>query len=75
MKPLKIRKIGNSLGVILPKEILAELRLGEGDVIFALKEGHKALAFSAPEKDFEAQMEIARKGMKRYGNALAELAK
>lgn len=75
MKPLKIRKIGNSLGLILPREMLAELGLGEGDEVVAVKQGHKAFSLSVPEPEFARQMEIARKGMKRYREALAELAK
>lgn len=75
MKPLKIRKIGNSLGVILPRDLLAELGLGEGDEVVAARSGRGALELSIPEEDFARQMEVARKGMKRYRKALAELAK
>ena len=36
-KPLKIRKIGKSLGPVLPKALLRELRVGEGDQLYAVK--------------------------------------
>lgn len=75
MKALKIRKVGNSLGVILPKEMLAELGLGEGDELVAIKEGQRAFSLTASEPELARQLEIARKGMTRYRRALAELAK
>ena len=36
-KPLKIRKIGTSLGVVLPKELLTELGVGEGDLLYPVR--------------------------------------
>ena len=75
MKPLKIRKVGNSLGLILPKEMLDELGLGEGDEVFATKEGHKAFSISVPDDRHDEIMRLAREGMDEYAEALAELAK
>jgi putative addiction module antidote len=74
MTALKIRKIGNSVGVILPKEVLAELNVGEGDSLFLSKtQGGYQVRTSDPE--FERQMEIARGVMKEYRDVLRELAK
>ena len=75
MKPLKIRKVGNSLGLILPKEMLDELGLGEGDEVFATKEGHKAFSISVPDDRHDEIMAIAEEIMEEYSEALAELAK
>jgi len=74
MLKLRVRKIGNSLGVILPAEAVAALRVDEGDEFF-LTEGPDGLRMTPYSPDFERQMKIARKGMRRYRNALRELAK
>lgn len=75
MKPLKIRKIGNSLGVILPKEMLAELGLGEGDEMIARRVGPRSFSLSLPDSEFGRQMALAEEIMDDYRDALAELAK
>jgi putative addiction module antidote len=74
MSTLKIRKIGNSLGVVLPKAVLARLRVGEGDVL-SLAETPAGVELSAYDESISAQMEVARDLMRRYRNALRELAK
>lgn len=74
MNALKIIKIGNSSGVILPKEILSELNLEQGDSVSVTRTPN-GIALRASNEEFEAQMEIARKVMKKYRNALRELAK
>lgn len=73
-KALKIRRIGNSLGVVLPKDALARLRVGEGDHL-SLSETPEGLVLSPYDEDIERQMEAARRGMRHYRNALRELAK
>lgn len=75
MKPLKIRKVGNSLGLILPKEMLDELGLGEGDEVLAAKEGHKAFSITVPDDRHDEMMALADEIMEEYSEALAELAK
>ncbi len=73
-KPLKITKIGNSAGVILPKEVLAHLGREVGDEItLVLKPGGIELVSGDP--DFEEQMAAARKVMAERKRALRELAK
>lgn len=71
---LEIKKIGNSTGLILPKELLARLGLQQGDevVITEAPDGFKVSKASA---DLERGMEIARKAMRTYRDALSELAK
>jgi putative addiction module antidote len=72
---LQVRKIGNSIGVILPKELAARLNLKEGDKLFPVAQSDGGVLLTPYDPDFEKAMEIARRGMKRYHNALAELAK
>ncbi len=72
---LQVRKIGNSIGFILPKETAARLDLKEGDQLFLVDQPEGGIVLTRRDTDFEKAMEIARRGMKRYHNALAELAK
>lgn len=71
---LKVTKIGNSLGVILPKETIAKLRAEQGDELY-VTETPGGIQLSAYNADFEAQMETMRATMKKRRNALRELAK
>ena len=74
MTALKIRKIGNSAGVILPKEMLADLNVKEGEVIHLVKSG-AGYSLHAEVPDFERKMEAARYVMRKRFSALRELAK
>jgi putative addiction module antidote len=71
---LKVTTIGNSVGVILPKEALAHLKVDRGDTL-TLVESEGGYELTAYDPDFEVEMTAARKVMKRYRNALRELAK
>lgn len=75
MQHLKVRRIGNSLGVVLPKDVLAQLGVGEGDELIATAAPGGELRLTRGEVNLERQLEAARKGMRRYRNALRELAK
>jgi putative addiction module antidote len=72
---LQVRKIGNSIGFILPKETVARLSLKEGDRLFVMDQPGGGFVLTPRDPDFERAMAVARRGMKRYHNALAELAK
>jgi putative addiction module antidote len=72
---LQVRKIGNSIGFILPKETAARLDLREGDRLFLVDQPGGGFVLTPHDPDFEKAMAVARRGMKRYHNALAELAK
>jgi putative addiction module antidote len=74
MNALKIKKIGNSAGVILPKDVLAQLGAEVGDTLSVVKTP-RGVELSAAQPDFEAQMKVAREIMVRYRDALRELAK
>jgi putative addiction module antidote len=71
---LEIKKIGNSTGLILPKELLARLGLKQGDAVI-VTENPTGFAVSRGEETFEKGLEIAREAMKTYRAALTELAK
>jgi putative addiction module antidote len=72
---IEVKKIGNSTGLILPKELLAKLQLKQGDVLFVTELAEGGLKLVPHDPTFERGMEIARKAMKTYRNALRELAK
>ena len=72
---LQVRKIGNSIGIILPKETAVRLDLKEGDQLFLVDQPDGGIALTRNDPDFERTMEIARRGMKRYHDTLAALAK
>jgi putative addiction module antidote len=75
MTQLKVRAVGNSLGVVLPKETLARLNLKDGDVLYLTETPEGAMRITPYDPAFETQMSAAREGMGQYRNALRELAK
>jgi putative addiction module antidote len=74
MPALKLTQIGNSVGVILPKEVLARLRLEKGDTVFVTDAAHGVM-LTPYSPEFEEQMNKARQVMKKRRNVLRELAK
>ncbi|MCH8809950.1 MAG: AbrB/MazE/SpoVT family DNA-binding domain-containing protein [Proteobacteria bacterium] len=72
-KPLKIRKIGTSLGLVLPKE-LAELGVGEGDMLYPVRTPD-GVALTPYDPEFAEVLEDNRDYMRRHRNAMRELAK
>lgn len=74
MYALKLTQIGNSVGVVLPKELLAQLHVGKGDTLFAT-ESPEGIRLTPFDPVFEQQMEAARQIMKKRRNVLRELAK
>jgi len=71
---LKVRKIGNSLGAVFPKELLQKLNIQEGDKIY-LTETTDGVRITPYDPEFEAAMQAFEKTRKNYRNALRELAK
>ncbi|MGE5178752.1 MAG: AbrB/MazE/SpoVT family DNA-binding domain-containing protein [Bacteroidota bacterium] len=71
---LKVRKVGNSLGVTLPAEAVKALHVREGDPLY-LTEAPGGFRVTPYDPDFEETMEAAEEFMARYRNALRELAK
>ena len=74
MAALKLTQIGNSVGVVLPKEILARLKLAKGDTVF-VTDSADGIRLSPYDPSFEAQMTAARRIMKKRRDVLRELAK
>lgn len=72
---VKLKKIGNSTGFILPKEIMARLNIATGDTFYATITPEGGIRLTPYDPKFEEAMKVARRGMKIYRNALAELAK
>ncbi|MFW2830726.1 AbrB/MazE/SpoVT family DNA-binding domain-containing protein [Sphingomonas sp. ID0503] len=73
MNALKIVKVGNSSAVILPKELLATLRVGQGDTLYA-SEAPDGVRLTASNPDFEAKMKVAEKIMREDRDILRVLA-
>lgn len=74
MLALKLTQIGNSVGVILPKELLARLKVEKGDTLY-VTEAPDGVRLTPQDPGFEAKMEAARKIMKARRAVLRELAK
>lgn len=74
MVELKVTQVGNSLGIILPKDILSKLGVSKGSKI-TLVEQPKGFYLSSFDPEFSKAIEAAQEGMARYKNALSELAK
>ncbi len=72
---LQIRKIGNSVGVILPKELLARLRLKEGDKLHIIEQTERGLKLSPYDPHHAKAMELARKAFRDYADTFKALAK
>ncbi|PKO61209.1 MAG: AbrB/MazE/SpoVT family DNA-binding domain-containing protein [Betaproteobacteria bacterium HGW-Betaproteobacteria-17] len=74
MHAMKLTQIGNSVGLILPKEILARLKLEKGDTVF-VTETPDGVAITPYDPQFADQMDAARAVMKKRRAVLHELAK
>jgi putative addiction module antidote len=74
MFKLKVTTVGNSTGIVLPKEVLAKMQIEKGDSLY-LTETANGFEISPYDPTFEAEMATARQVMKQYRNALRELAK
>ncbi len=74
MTTLKLKPVGNSTGIILPKEILTKLRVESGDSLFMV-ETPNGIELTPYDPEFERQMKTARKIMKQRRAVLRELAK
>lgn len=74
MIELKIRRVGNSSGVVLPKEMMARLRVAEGDTLFVSETPH-GYRIELHDPAVERQVEAARRQAKKWRTALRALAK
>lgn len=71
----KVRKIGNSLGIVLPKEALQAMKVEEGATLYITEAPNGAVQVTPDNEHFGEMMKIAERGMQKYRNALRELAK
>ncbi len=74
MQSLKVTTVGNSTGVVLPKEVLEKLRVSKGDILYLVEEpdGYKLTPYN---KEFVEQMEAAEEIMREDRDVLKVLAK
>ena len=75
MLELKVRKFGNSLGVVLPKEVIQRLNTAEGERLLLIESPDGAYQLAPADEEFENKMSKARDIMSRYRNTLRALAK
>ena len=75
MIELKIRKFGNSLGVVLPKEVINRLKTSDGEKLFLSEAPNGDYLLTPYDPAFEKQMEKVEEVMVRYRNTLRALAK
>ena len=71
---LTVRKVGNSLGTLLPAQIVEKLNVAEGDKLYAT-ETPDGIHLTPYDPDFAETMDLAEEGMRQYRNALRKLAK
>jgi putative addiction module antidote len=71
----KVRRIGNSLGIVLPKEALSALKVEEGATLYLTEAPENSLRVTPGKPGFAEKMVIVENLMQRYRNALRELAK
>ena len=72
---LKLRKVGNSVGLVLPKEALARLNAGDGDAVYLTDTPNDGFRLTAGNPEFARKLKTAESLSRRYRNALKELAK
>ena len=75
MLELKVRKFGNSLGVVLPKEVINRLHTGDGEPLFLIEATDGSYRLTPYDPGFEKKMSKAEEIIGRYRNTLHVLAK
>jgi putative addiction module antidote len=75
MVELKVRKFGNSLGVVLPREVIQRLETGDGRTLFLIESPDGSYQLTPYDPDFERKMAKADDIIHRYRNTLHVLAK
>jgi putative addiction module antidote len=74
MTALKLTQIGNSVGVILPKEVLSRLKLEKGDTVF-VTDAANGVMLTPYDPALDQQLEIGREFMREYRDTFHQLAK
>jgi putative addiction module antidote len=74
MSALKLTQIGNSVGVILPKEVLARMKVEKGDTVF-LTEAANGITLTPYDPELKEQLKLGREFMREYRDTFHQLAK
>ena len=74
MSALKLTQIGNSVGVILPKEVLARMKVEKGDAVF-LTEAANGITLTPYDPELEEQLKLGREFLREYRDTFHQLAK
>ena len=74
MTQLKLTQIGNSVGVILPKDLLAKLKLEKGDTVF-VTEAANGVNLSPYDPSLDEELAMGREFMREYRDTFHQLAK
>jgi putative addiction module antidote len=72
---LKVRKFGNSLGIVLPKEVINRLHTGDGEPLFLIETPDGSYRLTPYDPGFEEKMTKADDIISRYRNTLHVLSK
>lgn len=72
-KKVKVRKMGGSVGITLPREIAEKLKVAEGEEVY-LVEAEGGILVTSGDPEFASAMEAYQRGARKYRNALRELA-
>ena len=72
---VRVRKVGNSLGVLLPKELAEQMHVKEGDELHMTLDADGSLKLTPYDPKFQASMQAFERTRQKYRNALRELAK
>jgi putative addiction module antidote len=70
---VKITTIGNSVGIVLPKEVLAKLNVEKGDSLYLI-DTPEGIQLTPYDQDFANEMEAARRVMRKHRDVLRKLA-
>jgi putative addiction module antidote len=74
MTTLKLTQIGNSVGLILPKEVLARLKLEKGDTVF-VTDAANGVMLTPYDPTLDEQLKAGREFMRDYRDTFHQLAK
>lgn len=72
---LQIKRIGNSVGLILPKDLLARLKLSEGDKLYVVEQTERGIKLSPYDPKHARAIKIARRSFRKYADTYKALAK
>lgn len=72
---LQVKRIGNSLGLIIPKDLLARLKLREGDKLHVVEQTERGIKLTPYDPKHAEAMEFARRSFREYADAYRALAK